>query len=284
MVNEPYSPYVTNRGALLLKALQQEGLTAFTVNDAKRVADPLKIGDQVLRQLLYRMSKSQWIRRIRRGVYVLVDSSIGGIGLHPFVVASHLVEPCAISHWSALAHHGLTDQIPRHVTATTTKHLVTPSMRNPGPRQSDEKHTWEMDGVRYEFFVTIPNRYFGHEDIWVGEQSKVKITDKERTVLDLFLSPRVFGGITLALATLEEHRGELNLDRLVRHALQLGVDAVAKRVGWALQNQGAQESAWGPLKALPITGFRPLDSTLGAEGKHDSAWGLRINLPWKSRP
>ena len=43
--------------------------------------------------------------------------------------AAALVEPMAISHWSALARYGLTTQIPPMVQASTPRTIVTPEMR-----------------------------------------------------------------------------------------------------------------------------------------------------------
>jgi hypothetical protein len=49
--------------------------------------------------------------------------------LLPFAVTAALVQPCAISHWSALEHHGFTTQIPMAVQASTPRKVVTPEMR-----------------------------------------------------------------------------------------------------------------------------------------------------------
>lgn len=41
--------------------------------------------------------------------------------VHSFVIASMLVRPHYIGFWSALNHHGLTDQIPRTTFVATTR-------------------------------------------------------------------------------------------------------------------------------------------------------------------
>lgn len=52
-----------------------------------------------------------------------------------------LVEPMAISHWSALAHHGLTTQIPPMVQASTPRTI--PGSSAPLARHlRHSKHTW----------------------------------------------------------------------------------------------------------------------------------------------
>jgi len=52
--------------------------------------------------------------------------------IHPFAVAAALVQPPAISHWSALAHHGLTTQMPKMVQVSIPGKVVTPELRH-GP-------------------------------------------------------------------------------------------------------------------------------------------------------
>ena len=49
--------------------------------------------------------------------------------IHPFAVAAALVRPSAISHWSALDHHGLTTQMPKMVQVSIPGKVVTPEMR-----------------------------------------------------------------------------------------------------------------------------------------------------------
>jgi len=46
-----------------------------------------------------------------------------------FALGMALVEPSAVGGWAALNHHGLTEQIPRVITLTTPKRIVTPAMR-----------------------------------------------------------------------------------------------------------------------------------------------------------
>ncbi|EKD92163.1 MAG: hypothetical protein ACD_29C00144G0001, partial [uncultured bacterium] len=94
-----------------------------------------------------------------------------------------------ISHWSALQYHGLTEQIPRIVTASTTNKIVTPSMRERKSHNHKKKHAWEINGVRYEYMTIQEKNFFGYEKIWPEEDLYALITDTERTILDLFIYP-----------------------------------------------------------------------------------------------
>ena len=56
--------------------------------------------------------------------------SLGFAAAHEFEIAMVLVDPAMISHWSALHHHGLTEQIPRNVFVLTTTDACVPRPRN----------------------------------------------------------------------------------------------------------------------------------------------------------
>ncbi len=266
-----------------MASLGQSGLRVFAIDDAKRLAAKLGIGDHHLRQLLHQLSGGSWVRRLRRGLYVLTDPAGREQSPHPFVIATRLVQPSVISHWSALSHHELTEQVPRDVMAWTTRKIVTPSMRTSQPQPAGRRHAWVIDGTRYQYHFTQPERLFGTEEVWIGEHDRVPITDKSRTVLDMFISPRIFGGLSETLTVLEDHRDGIDLKRLVAYAVRYGQGAVAKRIGWALEHVGVPRSVLKPLADLPIGGYRLLDPTRPPSGPWNARWMLRENLPRRSR-
>ena len=89
--------------------------------------------------------------------------------------------------------------------------------------------------VKSEFF-------FGIEEVWVDQDFKVPVTDKERTMLGGFASPRMFGGMGEVLGILEQHVGEFDIEKLVAYALRYGKSSVIKRVGWALEQAACDHS------------------------------------------
>jgi predicted transcriptional regulator of viral defense system len=121
-------------------------------------------------------------------------------------------------------------------------------------------------------------RFFGIEEVWVDEHFSVPIYDRERSLLDVFASPRLFGGLGEALGILEEHARDLNPEKLVEYALRYDKASVAKRVGWALDRMGAPRRVTAPLAKLPMSGVRMLDPTRPREGKYDERWMLQDNL------
>jgi predicted transcriptional regulator of viral defense system len=288
--------YSETLGIKLLRELAGRGIFIFTTEEAKTVAADLAIPETYLPQLLSRLAAGGWLLRLRRGLYAGMGKLPGAVEIHPFAVATNLVSPSAISNWSALHHHGLTEQVPRRVTASSPKKVVTPSMREVRSRsrhpeadlaaresgREDERgagrHTWEINGVEYEYHTVTADRFFGIEEVWIDEHFRVPIYDKERSLLDCFALPRHFGGLGKALGILEEHASELDLERLTQYALRYGKASVAKRLGWALDRAGIPLRVTAPLANLPMDGMRLLDPTRPRGGRYDERWMVQENL------
>jgi predicted transcriptional regulator of viral defense system len=269
IVEKPYE------GMTLLRVLADEGLTVFTASDAREAAREAGVAPTYLKTLLRRLAKSGWIRRIKRGTYA-ISSGLPGFPpeLHPFAVGMALVDPCAVSGWSALNYHGLTEQIPRLITLTTPRRVATPAMRG---AIRTAPSVWQVGEHRFELVTVIPGHFFGFEEIWLGE-NRARVFDRERALLDCFALPRRFGGIAEGLGIVEEHIRELDLGRLVAHAQKYSKVSAAKRVGYALELAGADASLIEPLRLLPIKGYRLLDPTRPARGRRGCRWNLRDNL------
>ena len=99
----------------LLRALAEGGKLVFSTAEAREAAAGAGIPHGYLYELLHHMTHSGLLTRLRRGLYATSEVASGRPQAHPFAIATHLVKPSAISHWSALSHHGLTDQVPRVV-------------------------------------------------------------------------------------------------------------------------------------------------------------------------
>jgi predicted transcriptional regulator of viral defense system len=280
--------YGETLGVKLLRELAGRGSFIFTIEEAKAAATDLAIPETYLPQLLSKLAASGWLLRLRRGLYAGMGRLSGEVEVHPFAVATNLVSPSTISHWSALHHHGLTEQFPRRVTASTTKKVVTPSMRAVSLQDRDVKerlagrgavrHSWEINGVEYEYYTITADRFFGIEEVWVDEHFRIPIYDRERSLLDCFAAPRHFESLSEALGILEEHASELDLEKLAQYALRYGKASVAKRLGWALDRLGAPRRVTGPLAKLPMEGVRTLDPTRPPVGRYNERWMVQENL------
>jgi predicted transcriptional regulator of viral defense system len=270
--------YAITQGTRLLQALLAEGRYIFDMGEAKEVAAQLDMRPERLKWLLFELVQGGWLSRLKRGLYVGTGKLPGEAHVHSFAIATRLVTPAAISHWSAMSHHGLTEQLPQHVMAITPQKIYPPSLRQKEGKRDKEKHAWEIDGVRYEYMTITPEHFFGIEQVWVDQMFRVPITDKERTLLEGFASPQTFGSLSEILGILEEHLKELDVPKLIQYALQYNRIAVVKRLGWALEQMSIPHKKLQPLKDYPASGYRLLDPTKPKQGSHDSRWMIQNNL------
>lgn len=271
--------YANGPGLRLLEHLYSESRFVFSSQDARRAAVQLKLPATIVPRALGDMVQSGWIQRLRRDRYIGTPEFPGFAQVPPLAIATALVAPSAISLWSALSFHGLTDQLPHAVWVTTTKKVVTPSMRRFETGSNQRKHFWMIGGVEYRYTTVRPRFFFGWEFFWLDVRFRIPIFTKERTLLDLFAVPRVFGGVGLGLEILQRSVAEIQTSLLIDCALQYGVIAVSKRLGWALQVAGVSDRQTRRLREISAEGFSLLDPTSPPRGPFDKKWSLRLNLP-----
>jgi predicted transcriptional regulator of viral defense system len=268
----------------LLQGLSQKGKPIFTLEEAAEVARLQNIQLPQLRKMLSRLSQAGWLIRLRRGLYAGMGSLPNQAHINEFAIATRLVEPSAISHWSAMQHHGLTEQIPQQViTATTIHKITTPSMRQKKIQHSKYKHAWEIGGIRYEYITIKPQRFFGIEKVWVDQYFRVPVTDKERTLLDGFAYSKIFGGMGGILGILEEALPTIDIKKLVNYAIQYDKLSVIKRLGWALEYFDISEKYLLPLLKIPVGYYSRLDPSKLAVGHCDKRWMIQNNMGVKEK-
>jgi predicted transcriptional regulator of viral defense system len=267
----------TGAGIRLVRKLAAEGDRIFTSARARELAPTVGLSDGYLRQALHHLTNSGWLVRLRHGLYALSTSVPGVTPAHEYEIAMALVDPAAISHWSALHHHGLTDQAPRKVFVLTTTESSVPRSRRAGAKRP--RRGYPAGGMIYQFIQVKPGRFFGTEQVWIGE-ARVMVTDPERTLIDGLSRPQYCGDFAEVLHAIEVRGSALDLQRIIDYALRLDA-ATAKRLGWVLEYRGVDPSRLGRLAALPIKGYRKLDPSGPRKGPCNRRWMIQENLPGK---
>lgn len=270
----------TSQGVELVRVMTNEGLRIFTTEQARQLAPAVGLSEGYLRQSLHYLVKSGWIVRLRKGLYALSHSVPGATPVHEFEVAMALVNPAAISHWSALHYHGLTEQAPRRIFVLTTTVTSVPRMR--GSKNKRDVGGYPVGTTAYQFIQVKPERFFGLEKVWVSD-TRVSITNVERTLLDGLSRPQYFGDFAEVLHAFEAISTNLNLERIIEYASKLDV-ATAKRLGWVFEMFDFKTDRLERLARIPIKGYRTLDPSGPRKGPCNRRWMIQENLPGRVMP
>jgi len=262
-------------GIELVRLLAYEGDRIFTTDRARELAPRVGLKDAYLGESLYHLRRNNWIVPLRRGLYALSATAPGVAAVHEFEIATALVKPAVISHWSALYHHALTEQIPRDVFVSTTTGTWVP--RSKKDRRDQHGSRYAVGDTTYRFIRIRPDRFFGTEKVWIGD-ARVSVTDLNRTLLDGLAMPQYCGDFAEVLHAFQSGIDRLSAERLIEYAVRLGV-TTAKRLGWVLEAQGCARSELAELASLPIKGYRKLDPTGPRKGPCNSYWMIQENLP-----
>ncbi len=256
-------------GVELVRRLANQGDRIFTTARARELGPEVGLSNGYITQALHHLANSGWVVRLHNGLYAISSTVPGVTPVHEFEIAMALVTPAAISHWSALHHHGLTEQIPRKVFVLTTTEASVPGTRT--------RDNYQIGDTTYQFIQIKPERFFGIEKVWVSD-TRVSITDLERTLIDGLTLPQYCGDFAEVLHAFEVSRERFNLERIMDYALKMDA-ATAKRLGWVLERLGIKRDRLEHLAQVPIKGYRTLDSSGLRSGPYNRYWMIQENLP-----
>jgi predicted transcriptional regulator of viral defense system len=246
----------------LLSTLMANGKEIFTVDDAVLILD---ISRNSLDNLLYKLAKRKWILRIQKGKYLIIPLEAGyeaNYLFDSFLIASFLIEPYYIGYWSALNFYGLTEQVPLTVFIASTK----------------RKRDFSLKKLQFCFIKISSKKFFGLSNQWILNK-KIKISDKEKTIIDCLDHPEYCGGIVEVAKGLWYGRDEFEYDKMLDYALMIGNRAVVKRLGYLCETVGVGDEAFIDRLRKQITrGYSKLDPNSLAKGEYKSRWNLYVNL------
>ena len=248
---------LSKKESYLLSHLAENRKNVFTLRD---VIETLKGSYENAKVTVERLVKKKWVVRIVKGKYLLVPLSAGVKGEyteHEFIIAS-LFEPCYIAYWTALNYYGFTEQVPNKIFVATTKRI------------KDR----EILGTKIKFVYLSMRKFFGFNNILITNVN-IKISDKEKTIIDCIDKPRYCGGIEETVKSAYFAKEEIEFEKLIKYALRIGNNAVIERLGFILDFLGL-DSKWLENK---ISGsYSVLDPTKEKRGKYNSKWKLLINV------
>lgn len=253
------------KAASLLFALAGQGKRIFNTQEAHEI---LGNSRSATYKMLHDLVQKGWLQSVSKGQYLIIPLGAGPdrqYTLHEFLIAHHLAPEGYIAYWTALHHHGLTEQIPRTVWVATTK----------------RREAATVSGVTYEFVTLRPYKIFGQQPVWIEGES-VPVADLEKSLVDGLDHPEHCGGIgevTKALHAAWEEQ-EVDLERLTDYARQMRNRAIFKRLGYLVELLSLPAEGFvGTWQGLLSKGYAQLDPTCPEEGRFDGRWRVQVNVP-----
>ena len=253
---------LSTRESRLLTRLAGAGHQIISIDD---IETTLEVAPNTAREIASRLTEKGWLDRLFPGTYLIVPLSAGEEAMyttHEYLIAAHVAEPMYIGYYSALSHHGLTEQVPR------TVYVVTPTRA-----QSREIH-----GVPYRVTTVTERKFFGFEPTSI-EGTTIQVSDLEKTLVDCADHPEFCGGLReLATAMRTADKRGCDWDTVGEYLERLDNGAATKRIVYLADQLGIDHPAREELVASFTSGYSLLDPTQPETGSTNSTYRLRINV------
>ncbi len=219
---------------------------------------------------LSRLQRGGWLKRIERGLYMLVPLSAGPDRVwteNALVIGTRLVEPSAVAYWSALRFWNFTEQMPKTVFVQSPRRKLQPRP--------------VLAGVRYQLVTIRASRFFGLVRRTVDEQP-IQVTDRAKTVVDAADRPDLCGGIWQLAQALRGHWAEVEWSKLDEYLIRFASGAVYKRLGYLVETldlpipgRAERLASW---RTHLTAGIALLDPGESAGGSTCIRWRVRDNI------
>jgi predicted transcriptional regulator of viral defense system len=216
-------------------------------------------------------AKQGWLQRVGRGLYVPVALDMLGTGqtvADAWLLVPSLFGPGYIGGRTAAEHWDLTEQIFRDIVVFTARPI--------------RERTRQSGGAEFTLRLIPESRIFGTKAVWRG-QTKVLISDIDRTMLDMLADPEIGGGIQHVSDCLDRYlrKKESSGAQIIAYADRLGNGAVFKRLGFLAARHPLGAEIAAACKTRLTKGYAKLDPALACP-RVVSAWKLRVPDDWKA--
>ena len=237
-------------------------------NDVIRIDDvvsALSIEPTDAAKLLSRWTSQGWLRRVKRGIYVLAE-----LGLQenryvledPWILVPVLYAPAYVGGFTACEYQDLTDQMFRKIFVMTA-------------RPVREKHQ-VRHGTDFMLRHIQEQKFFGTETTWSG-RTKVLVSDVHRTMIDILDYPSIGGGFLHVGECFSNYliHPQRNDDKLISYAVEFSNGAIFKRLGFLTEKLDGTETIVDACRAYMTKGNAKIDPLLNCP-RLISKWRLWV--------
>lgn len=215
--------------------------------------------------ILYTLVKKNRIKRLKRSKFIIVPLKAPNMmwGENQYVIAGEYMEgkEYYIGYFSAYNTYGFTDQVPQTMYVLNTYFSGTKTINN----------------LQFKFIKVSKSKIYGFRNMEINGK-KIRISDKERTLVDLMFNPDAVGGIESAADILRNNIDKIELKKLIKYAAMFPDRGTIKRIGYVLSDAGIGKSSLAVLKNRAKGGSLIKFSKNGSrKGVINTEWGLIIN-------
>ena len=214
------------------------------------------------KQIIFRLKRKGILTAIKRGVYFHspLESGPAGSSINEFLIPSAFFPKgnYYIGYSTMYNYYGFTDQIFQVI------YILNTSLQR-------EK---TIGNMRYKMIKISPKRMFGLEKTKIKD-TEVIVSDKERTLIDMFYFPEPVGGLKKTFEILNEQVKDKKVDvvRLIKYAVRFPNVSTRKRIGFALEKAGLKDKTIEPLlKKVKKTSLITLYPSKSRKGKINKKW------------
>ncbi|GAB4546104.1 MAG: hypothetical protein Kow0063_40340 [Anaerolineae bacterium] len=290
MAEQPGEIQLSHLEQTIYFASQRQGVNLL---DADVVTRQVDVSRKHAVNLLSSMARKGALYRIGRGRYVVIPPDVL-YGRKSYVIDPHLIideliqadgagNAYYVAYQSAAAIHGAAHQLPFALM------IATPRQRRP----------IQLGQARIQFIQLKPSKFFGFREM-VYHEARLKVSDREKTILDCLERFDLCGGVDEVARTISVLVEEIAADRLLDYLKRMDNQALTQRLGLILERLSTlQDSGELPSAALPagqasravpdeglIAGIArlvgehvyPLDPHGPAGGELNTRWRIRENI------
>ena len=164
------------------------------------------------------LSKLGWLRRLKQGLYVIVDTLSGRFhnDISLIKISNTLMEDSYVSLSYALNYYQMFDQYGKTVTAITDK----------------KTKKFIFDDFTFQYSKVKKSMYFGFSEK-IENSQKIRIADAEKALIDYLYLDKSFGSASLVFEKMKNHHQSLDLIKLQKYAIK-SVITVIRKIGFML--------------------------------------------------
>jgi predicted transcriptional regulator of viral defense system len=222
-----------------------------------------KFPKSIREKVIFRLKKKGILNAVKRGVYFYspLESGPAGSNINEFLVPPVFFPKgnYYVGYSTMYNYYGFTDQI------FQVMYILNTSLQR-------EK---TIGGMQFRMIQIPAKRMYGIEKMTI-RNTKVCVSDRERTIVDLVYFPEPVGGLKRAFEILKEQARakETDIAKLIKYAARFPNPSLRKRIGFILEQAGIKNKELTPLlktiKKSSLVTLYPSKSRAG-----------RINNKWK---